>query len=1041
MTVTAAEIQTHLNAGEKAAPQEVVDYVKAKGVASLKNDKIVEFIIAAVENASSLPARETGLAAVTAISKEIGGPATPFMTALLPVILTAYADKAPTVRTAAASAGKSFISVSCGSAQGLLLPPLFDAMEVKRNWQTKVGALQLLEGWSKSAPVEVALSLPEIIPVASGCLADAKPQVKNAAIKALTSASAAMGNKDIENLVPAVISAMANPAQVPDTVHKLGATTFVAAVTASTLSLLVPLLVRGLRDRSTPIKRKACLVIDNMSKLVNNPADAAVFLPRLLPGLDAVRNEVANPECREVADKAHATLMRVGAKGKVATQTDEEKASEAKMVKKALAEVIANECSGKKVDDAVIEYVGEGALFQLHIKVTLLAIKVIDEPEKWNPRAVEAVTPFLEAGLTAAEAKKVGQAFIDRIENEDDLKTAANEVDEEDGEPLTPKPLKFSLAYGAKILLNNAVLNLKRGKRYGLCGPNGCGKSTLMRSIANGQVKEFPPQDELKTVYVEHDIDAEETQQSVINYVASDSQLLTKPRQEIEDTLNSVGFTLEMREKPIASLSGGWKMKLALARAMLWNADILLLDEPTNHLDVTNVAWLENYLTHLPTVTSIIVSHDSGFLDNVCTGIIHYEDLRLSQYRGNLSEFVKQKPEARSYYELSNLNLKFRFPEPGFLEGVKSKDRAILKMAKCGIRYPGMTKNVVSNVTLQCSLNSRIAILGANGAGKSTMVKALIGELNAHEGTVWKHPNLRVAYVAQHAFHHIEKHMDKTPNQYIQWRYATGEDREGADSVFRKATKEEEDKMAAAIKMADGTKKIVEKIDGRRKLKRGYEYEVQWKNLPMDKNEWLTRDQLEEMGFGKTLNDIDIKEAAKAGLVSRPLTEVMIAKHLKDLGIEEEFGNHAHIRGLSGGQKVKCVLAAATWMSPHIIVLDEPTNYLDRDALGALAEAIKDYGGGIIMISHSSEFTSALCPEKWIVADGKLAIEGQTEAQKEQAKLEWKRQEEMTDAFGNTIKVKAPKKKLSNKEKKQRAKVRAARRDRGEEVSESEEDE
>ena len=157
--------------------------------------------------------------------------------------------------------------------------------------------------------------------------------------------------------------------------------------------------------------------------------------------------------------------------------------------------------------------------------------------------------------------------------------------------------------------------------------------------------------------------------------------------EEIEKTLESVGFTPEMRQKPISSLSGGWKMKLALARAMLWNADILLLDEPTNHLDVVNVAWLENYLTHLPTVTSIIVSHDSSFLDNVCTGIIHYEDLRLSQYRGNLSEFVKQKPEARSYYELSNLNLKFKFPEPGFLEGVKSKDRAILKMNKAGIRY------------------------------------------------------------------------------------------------------------------------------------------------------------------------------------------------------------------------------------------------------------------------------------------------------------------------------------------------------------------
>lgn len=118
---------------------------------------------------------------------------------------------------------------------------------------------------------------------------------------------------------------------MPDTIHKLGATTFVAAVTASTLSLLVPLLVRGLRDRSTPIKRKACLVIDNMSKLVNNPADAAVFLPRLQPGLDAVRKEVANPECREVADRAHATLLRVGAKGKVSTPSEQDKAVEAKV--------------------------------------------------------------------------------------------------------------------------------------------------------------------------------------------------------------------------------------------------------------------------------------------------------------------------------------------------------------------------------------------------------------------------------------------------------------------------------------------------------------------------------------------------------------------------------------------------------------------------------------------------------------------------------------------------------------------------------------
>jgi len=195
------------------------------------------------------------------------------------------------------------------------------------------------------------------------------------------------------------------------------------------------------------------------------------------------------------------------------------------------------------------------------------------------------------------------------------------------------------------------------------------------------------------------------------------------------------------------------------------------------------------------------------------------------------------------------------------------------------------------------------------------------------------------------------------------------------------------------------------------------------------------------MGFVKLVNEIDMKEAARLGLVTRPLTEAVVQKHLQDLGIEPEFGTHSQIRGLSGGQKVKVVIAAAMWNNPHILILDEPTNYLDRDSLGALATAIKEYGGGVIMISHSSEFTSALCPETWLVENGELTIKGQTEAQQQAAKLEWKRQEEMTDAFGNVIKIKAPKKKLSNKEKKARAKVRAARRDRGEEVSDSEEDE
>ena len=132
---------------------------------------------------------------------------------------------------------------------------------------------------------------------------------------------------------------------------------------------------------------------------------------------------------------------------------------------------------------------------------------------------------------------------------------------------------------------------------------------------------------------------------------------------------------------PIQSLSGGWKMKLALARAVLKNADILLLDEPTNHLDTVNVAWLVNYLNTWYYFHYCF--HDSGFLDNVTQYIIHYEGFKLRKYKGNLSEFVKKCPSAQSYYELGASDLEFRFPEPGFLEGVKTKQKLLLKFLTC----------------------------------------------------------------------------------------------------------------------------------------------------------------------------------------------------------------------------------------------------------------------------------------------------------------------------------------------------------------------
>jgi elongation factor 3 len=260
--------------------------------------------------------------------------------------------------------------------------------------------------------------------------------------------------------------------------------------------------------------------------------------------------------------------------------------------------------------------------------------------------------------------------------------------------------------------------------------------------------------------------------------------------------------------------------------------------------------------------------------------------------------------------------------------------------------------------------------------------------------------------------------------------------------VTRKIDADELDAMKALKTLApDGVKRQVEKLIARRKLKKDYEYEVQWVGLPIDQTTWLSRSALEEMGFTKLVNELDMKEAANQGLMSRPLTTANVQKHLEDLGLESEFGTHSRMRGLSGGQKVKVVLAAATWQQPHIIVLDEPTNYLDRDSLGALAAAIKEFGGGIVVISHNGEFIQNVAVETWTVGGGEVAVynpNANIKVPKE--KVEFKTQEDMTDAFGNTIKVKAQKKALSNKEKKARDKLRKARKERGEIVSESDEE-
>ncbi|KAI8059612.1 P-loop containing nucleoside triphosphate hydrolase protein [Gongronella butleri] len=957
----------------------------------------------------------------------------PHLISLLTPLLDFQADKSKDVKEASAKQAYAMIGTLNPVATRFVVIHCLEGLENSKKWQTKMLSLQLIEKLVDLHPEQLKACIPDIIPVVSDCMWDTKIDVKKGATACMTKVTSLLDNKDVERFIPAVIECINHPENVPETIHQLGATTFVQEVDSGTLALMVPLLGRGLKERQTPIKRKAAVIIDNMCKLVDDPDVAAPFLPLLLPALEHVQDVVADPECRSQVQKALETLKRVGG-GNIQVLTGDEKRDK---VTKTLDHLMPTKLEG---------FYSPIRRYMIELSLAMVLSKSFGR-ELWiDAIGPHAATWLYVTGRDSEEygtehdkhAEKLALAALATCEEAVAIHDPDEESDDE-GEELCN--CEFSLAYGAKILLNRTALRLKRGRRYGLCGANGCGKSTLMRAIANEQVEGFPPKSVLKTVYVEHDIDGSQADTGLVDFIIESDGVETKDKDQVKQILRDYGFTEQMVTKmPIGSLSGGWKMKLALARAMLMNADILLLDEPTNHLDVVNVAWLENYLLGLKTVTSIIVSHDSGFLDHVCSDIIHYEgNYKLKRYKGNLSEFVKKVPKAASYYSLEAAQISFNFPEPGFLEGIKTKERAILKMKNVDFQYPNTDRKQLINITMQCSLSSRVAVIGPNGAGKSTLIKLLTGEIESEIGTVWKHPNLRIAYVAQHAFHHIEKHLDSTPNEYIQWRYATGEDREELEKVDRIITEEEEKQMTKEF-IIEGEKRVVDELVGRRKLKQSYEYEVSWVGRSSVDNTWISRQKLENMGFAKKIAEVDALEAAKLGL-NRPLTAREIEKHLTEVGLEAEFATHSRIRGLSGGQKVKLVIGAAMWNRPHMLVLDEPTNYLDRESLGALATAIRNYGGGVVIVTHNREFSEALCTEVWKVDNGHLVASGHNWVTGNgSTKIDEKEEEDQVDAQGNVVKAVKKKAALTSKEKRKKKKERMERRKRGEEVYTTDED-
>eukprot|EP00933_Yihiella_yeosuensis_P050222 TRINITY_DN47998_c0_g1_i1.p1 TRINITY_DN47998_c0_g1~~TRINITY_DN47998_c0_g1_i1.p1 ORF type:complete len:729 (-),score=165.29 TRINITY_DN47998_c0_g1_i1:694-2880(-) len=558
------------------------------------------------------------------------------------------------------------------------------------------------------------------------------------------------------------------------------------------------------------------------------------------------------------------------------------------------------------------------------------------------------------------------------------------------------------LMYGgsSEPLLSNTKFEIRQGHRYGIVGCNGTGKTSLMLALLSGAVKEMPP--ELKLVHVHGG-----TVMELGDPDMTASEVAERHRQELGikgnsdagKALEDVGFIGEMQQKTLSQLSGGWRMRLALACAMLKRCDVLLLDEPTNHLDAEAVAWLANYLKGLAG-TSLVISHQPDFLDQVCTDIIHFDKHELNYHKGNFEAFVRDRAfdsgqaqallETRSrpltalaarVMQAQQEEVHLTFPIPGRLDGIHCNSRPIVEMKKVSFQYDESAPFIIKEVSGKLSLNSKVAVVGANGSGKSTLLSVLCGENSPSEyagtfGEVIRHRNMRLSYIAQHHVFHLEEFWKCTPLIYFQIRFRNGYDQMLQRRLLDLGSSEEQNtRKEMAVKLGKYGR-MVHDIVGRQKRGRQVVYEVAWEGLEDPKqNTWETFGKLKKMKADGIARAFDERLAAQAaGIHERPLSEREIVKHLELFQINEEIAKDRTISKLSSGQKSRLMLAAAFWTKPHLVVIDEPTNYLDPETVDALMYALQHFRGGFIASTHCQRFVDEVCSESWTIHEGAVSI-------------------------------------------------------------------
>ena len=531
-----------------------------------------------------------------------------------------------------------------------------------------------------------------------------------------------------------------------------------------------------------------------------------------------------------------------------------------------------------------------------------------------------------------------------------------------------------------RTLLDKVSVNIPAGHRVGLVGPNGTGKSTLFKLISGelsadggeislikgasiGMVRQDLPDDDTSLIDVVLDSDTERAALMKEAETAEDPDRIGYIYERLEainaydapsraaTILAGLGFNEKAQNSPISSFSGGWRARVALAAALFLEPNLLMLDEPTNHLDFEAMVWLENYLMRYQH-TILIISHDRDILNKTVTHILHLENLKLTSYTGTYDQFERRRAEkltnqqalhekqqaqkakmmefvnrfkakaSKARQAQSRLKMiekmdivdavmadrvtAFVFPEPPEL----SSPLITLEDIDAGYEKG---KPILKKLSLNIDMDDRIALLGANGNGKSTLVKLISGRLPPLAGQMLKSGKLKIGYFAQ--FQTDELDVNLTP------------------------------------------------------------FEVMKEAMP-DRPQAKVRASLGNFGFDKHKADTKVGE-------------------------------------LSGGEKARLLFCLMSHDAPHIMLLDEPTNHLDIDAREALVQALNNYTGAVILVSHDPHLVECVADRLWIVVDGtckpylddleayKQLIVQQRKKEREAEKLEAKGKKNSSDTVHN----------------------------------------